>query len=1284
MNTREKRNGKKKDTVAQPLKDVAKVKKSYASKELTAAAIVEQETYPRIELEEEVENNLVKLLKTNLENRLKSTVISNRLTAKKLTDVYNALFDYGFKQEQIEIAMDHVLPQGGDLIDALDWLCLNLKSDQLPKGFCHIKKTDTKPREKFQENLTNKRIETKSVKAPPKKDIESDKANMKDWILRYAEDTDSSDDESNAKKSVEENPNEKYARIDYLIAETKQKAQLAKAERNKKASKELSTKINQLMQELRTIEKHPQFNLSSVQKYEPPPEGKVPDLTSDLVHKKSSIDDDDNDDECDVGLLGFDSLECSNPEKIEKPKFQKRSFSYTRQQWTGKSPKQFLIDWLRKNLKNSPPPRFKPIQVSGSLWRSRCIVNRKDGDVEVIPDIVCENVKEAEHLASTLALFQLCGGQRIHQLLPPPYRDIWLEWKKAEEDIVQSGKEQISKPRDAFVSQLVKKLSKIKVSLSDVSNNEQDNVCNDWEDIPVSPVTTSKLNLKDPTIKARCRDILLAASKQQEYEKLLKTREQLPVYKYRDEVISAINKYDVTIICGETGSGKSTQIPHFLLQDLLVDKDFLDCNLICTQPRRISTVSLASRTALEMNTNKPGSRDSLIGYQIRFEAKTSPTMKLLYCTTGVLLRKIQNNVLLNGTSHVIIDEVHERSVDSDFLLVTLKNLVKERKRLRKPLKVILMSATLDAQKFIDYFESSDDDVRQILDVKLVSLPGRTFPVQNFFLEDIVEQTGFCPEEAEVNDNSNYVTENLSISAKGGKSFKEQVSYSTQEVEHNDLELDTTKYSAQTIQTVNRLNGILKLNLDIILETIKLIERKEEFNQVQGGILVFLPGLAHIQELYDMILYDAELSKRKHKVLPLHSTLSNDSQEEIFKYPPKGHRKIVLATNIAETGITIPDIVFVIDSGKVKENWFDENTQMSRLKEVFVSRASADQRKGRAGRVREGFCFRLYTHMRYNSMKQFTTPEILRVPLESLCLHILKCEEKDPEKILLSALDPPRPEAIRKSLSLLQEIGAVDCINMVLTPLGHHLSTLPVHVKLGRMLIFAAIFGVTEQIAIIAASMNEKSPFYVPVRKKEVAENALMNLSVSNSDQLTILNAFTKWQESRAKGRNAEKLYCDMNFIKRSTMIEIENISKELMKLVNSIGFNNDSQLIGNKLTAKDENMIKLILTGGIYPNIGQIRKIERTEGDRTPLTDCLTNQGKVLVHPSSVNKNINMDGFIIYHEKTKGEKNTFIRGTTLIDNISLLMFGGDIQVFHANQTVTVDGWIKLKVRTLAF
>ncbi|XP_039211600.1 ATP-dependent RNA helicase DHX29 isoform X1 [Crotalus tigris] len=1242
--------------------------KTYSFGSAVESSASTDESILKVIINSNLEKRIIAIINEHKKQTGEKGMISRRLTAKKLQDVYMALQGFSFKTEDIEEAMNNTILYGGDLHSALDWLCLNLSDDALPEGFSQQfgeeqQKTRAKfrsplPKSETPQVLNNKRKEDdeeKKVTTGKQKSI-----SMKERILLYAEQQRAEEENESLKNSEEEkfDPNERYLHLAEKLVEKKELARSSKEEKNKQGQKMAQEKIRRIQQEMATLEDHPLFN----------PNIKVTDQPSEKKKNPVFLEK--------GGALNLNMLEKSQNPPPEEQKVKKkdpqdvRNFDYTARSWTGKSPKQFLIDWCRKHYPKSPNPSFEKVP-SGRYWKSRVRVIKSAEDTLVVcPTIVTEDSMQAQHLAATLALYHLTKGQSVHQLLPPTYRDIWLEWTDTEKKKEDENKMETNKPRDQFIARLLNKLKQQqpqqqfegKAKLSEDAEDSWENLISE-EDFNGLSLETSFTDDLEPV-----RALFKKQQNSSRYQRLLKEREQLPVFKYKHTLIETLKKHRVVVVAGETGSGKSTQVPHFLLEDLLHNEQNLNkCNIVCTQPRRISAVSLATRVCEELGCeNGPGGRNSLCGYQIRMESRTGEATRLLYCTTGVLLRKLQEDVLLSNVSHVIVDEVHERSVQSDFLLIILREILHK----RSDLHLILMSATVDSEKFSSYFTHCP----------ILRISGRSYPVEVFHVEDIIEETGFVLEK-----DSEYCQKFLeeeeeitvNVTSKGGGITKYQESVPVQAASGIELGPYYQKYSSRTREAIYCMNPY-KINFDLILELLAFLDKSPQFKNMEGAVLIFLPGLAHIQQLYDLILTDRRFDLRqRHQLIALHSILSTQEQASAFTLPPSGVRKIVLATNIAETGITIPDVVFVIDAGRTKENRYHESSQMSSLEETFVSKASALQRQGRAGRVRDGFCFRLYTRDRFESFLEYSVPEILRVPLEELCLHIMKCNLGSPEEFLSKALDPPQSQIVAKAMYLLRKIGACELSEPKLTPLGQHLAALPVNVKIGKMLIFGAIFGCLDPVATLAAVMTEKSPFTTPIGRKDEADLAKSFLALASSDHLTIYKAYLGWKKARSEGGyRAEMTYCRRNFLNRTSLLTLEDVKQELIRVVQAAGFAAPSSRHEgiHSLSLQEMVLLKAVLTAGLYDNVGKIMYTKSV--DVTEKLACMaeTAQGKAQVHPSSVNRDLQTYGWLLYQEKIRYAR-VFLKETSLISPFPILLFGGDIEVLHRERLLSVDGWI---------
>ena len=377
------------------------------------------------------------------------------------------------------------------------------------------------------------------------------------------------------------------------------------------------------------------------------------------------------------------------------------------------------------------------------------------------------------------------------------------------------------------------------------------------------------------------------------FQRMARSRMALPIWNYRDELLAAIESHQVIIICGETGCGKSTQVPSFLLEHEL--SNGRPCKIYCTEPRRISAISLARRVSEELGERRSdvGTTRSLVGYAIRLESHITPLTRLVYATTGIVMRMLEGSEDLSEITHLVLDEVHERSIDSDFLLIILRKLM----RRRPSLKVILMSATVNAEHFSQYLGGCP----------VMNVPGRTFPVNTLYLEDAIEVTNY-------GDNNN--------SEGGGFPDEDYEADEEGETKQSTAANELVGYSTRTRNFLLQFNEY-RIDYSLIVDLLATIATNGQYVEYSEAILVFLPGLAEIRKLNSML--SGHWCFLNWEIFALHSTIATEDQERAFIVPPPGIRKIVLATNIAETGITIPDITCVVDTGKHKEMRSDNSS-----------------------------------------------------------------------------------------------------------------------------------------------------------------------------------------------------------------------------------------------------------------------------------------------------------------------------------------------------------------------
>ncbi|KAF6983389.1 hypothetical protein CFC21_011218 [Triticum aestivum] len=709
-------------------------------------------------------------------------------------------------------------------------------------------------------------------------------------------------------------------------------------------------------------------------------------------------------------------------------------------------------------------------------------------------------------------------------------------------------------------------------------------------------------------------------------------REKLPAFKAREEFLKAVAANQVLVISGETGCGKTTQLPQFILEEEIDNLRGADCSIICTQPRRISAISVAARVGSERGEEL----GETVGYQIRLESKRSTQTRLLFCTTGVLLRKLVQEPDLVGVSHLLVDEIHERGMNEDFLIIILRDLLPRRPDLR----LVLMSATINAELFSKYFG----------DAPIMHIPGFTFPVAELFLEDILEKTQYKIKSERDNFQGNSRKKRLA-SVKN-----DPLADVFQDV---DINKEYGNYSITTRQSLEAWS-VTELDLSLVEGTIEYICRHEG----EGAILVFLTGWDEISKLLDKIKGNNLLgNSNKFLVLPLHGSMPTVNQREIFDRAPANMRKIVLATNIAESSITIDDVVYVIDCGKAKETSYDALNKLACLLPSWISKASAHQRRGRAGRVQPGVCYRLYPKVIHDAMPQFQLPEILRTPLQELCLTIKSLQLGAVASFLAKSLQPPDPLSVKNAIELLKTIGALDDLEE-LTYLGRHLCTLPLDPNIGKMLLIGSVFQCLDPALTIAAALAYRNPFVLPIDRKEEADAVKRSFAGDScSDHIALLKAFEAWKEAKRSGR--ERSFCWENFLSPMTLKMMDDMRNQFFDLLSDIGFVSKTRGVkAYNHYGKDLEMVSAVLCAGLYPNVIQCKR----RGKRTAF--YTKDVGKVDIHPSSVNAGVQQFPlpYLVYSEKVK-TASIYVRDSTNISDYALLLFGGSLSPSNTGEGI---------------
>ncbi|TKY90802.1 hypothetical protein EX895_000800 [Sporisorium graminicola] len=985
----------------------------------------------------------------------------------------------------------------------------------------------------------------------------------------------------------------------------------------------------------------------------------------------------------------------------------------------GKTPRVMLSDALKRADPYSTY-KFTAIASGGRVHRSKLTVRWNGGkvvpnknpitagapsyvDEYTLTTVGCASQLQADDFVATIALFCIDRDKSVQRALPPGYREWWEELTSLQKE------ERDRKNRTRF--QRVRDVIRVRMDEASAAKKSKGKIAPGNFSAAAEQTELGELSAASAPqpSEARAKDIVEYFSNRiasPSYQKMLPGRQGLPIANHRQEILDLIENNQIFVLSGETGCGKSTQVPAYILEHCM--SQGRHCKIYVTEPRRISAISLAERVSEELGEPRKsvGNNDSLVGYAIRLESNVGKNARLVYATTGIVLRMLEGTAF-NEITHVIIDEVHERSIESDFLLIILKTLIAH----RKDLKVILMSATVDAERISKYCGGCPT----------IAVPGRTFPVNVHYLEDAVEVSNyvieddspyaFRPKRGYRNGDGNARKQN----APGNKSKLQLVAQAPPAEEEDDAALldDDDEdpdgqgpstgslgkaYRSKTIETLGKMNEYV-INHDLIIKILERVCLEKDLQPCSAATLIFMPGLAEIRKCHDMLVDHPTFGGAGFQLFPLHSTISSENQGAVFNVPPPGVRKIVIATNIAETGITIPDITCVIDSGKHREMRYDEKRQISRLVECFIARSNAKQRRGRAGRVQEGICFHLFTKYRHDSyLDEHPLPEMLRLSLQDLALKlkIMKIKIGNTiENALSQALDPPSSANVQRAIAALVEVKALTSTEEI-THLGRHLSKMPLDVHMGKFLLVATLFKCLDPALTIAAALNSKSPFMTPFGKELEADRAKQSFKLGDSDFLTIANAFNGFRRSTAQ--NHHRTFCNRSFLSIQNLLQIEELRQQYFSYLIDAGFVSVDDAFRqelNKLRYRsggsanfskprfmtipahlDVNssslaMIHATLAAGLYPKLLHIDA-------KTYQLKTIGNNQPTAIHPSSVNFRAKMSelvrsssSYMLYYTMMQSKK-LYAWETGLMDDKAVYMLCGEGEFRLASNSLYID------------
>ncbi|KAL7545095.1 hypothetical protein ACHAWF_010611 [Thalassiosira exigua] len=816
--------------------------------------------------------------------------------------------------------------------------------------------------------------------------------------------------------------------------------------------------------------------------------------------------------------------------------------------------------------------------------------------------------------------------------------------------------------------------------------------------------------------------------------KMKSVRDKLPIKNIRAELLEALQERQVVVVSGGTGSGKSTQCPQYILEDAIARGRGSRTRMVVTQPRRIAAISVAERVAAERDDPIGNS----IGYTVRFRRKPPREAggSVEFVTTGVLLNRLVRDPSLSGVSHVVVDEVHERDVDTDFLLVLLRDLLTSRPDLR----VVLMSATLNAESFGKYFSNGGD-----VEVPVLSVPTKPLhPVDVHYLEDMAQEgdgadfasesasptvdDGIPPdvrdlartllslhdrqlqleyEEAMAEEVAAARLEKRSIAEDAGgivdsdsDSDDSEDSESDEDSEQSSLsprlealrraaslrgvgtsarDRSDAATSAKLFNTPNA-REVGEMTTRLVTKLAEHLTREETGAGRKGSILCFLPGLDEIKDAMNIIEEESDPSLRdKMTVLPLHSSIPQDDQQKVFIPAGEGKIKVIFATNIAESSVTIDDVLAVIDGGQVREMNWDAERSMSNMVTVPTSKSSATQRLGRAGRVAPGKCYRIYSRGQHAAMPERPMPEIQRTALEATCLNTCTLTDGKVGDFLKQAMDPPGDDAVAHSIERLRMLGAISVDpspagGEELTPLGTCVSRLPLDPAIGRMLIMGCCLQCLDPVLTAAACFSSREVFFNPPGMREEQRKARQAFS-EESDLVASISAYNVYQEIlQDEGWDVARQWAADNFISIAALSSIHSVRSQLLNNLRRIEMVDDSDFVNprsrnkelrpdalaNRNSGSSQLLHSAVWSCGLPDNLAARRRLGHFGTLRTRI------ENHAELHPSSVAfhrkppkdvKPSELPPWFFYREMVLSSQ-VFLRGCTALEPEQILLFGG--------------------------
>ncbi|XP_077295221.1 ATP-dependent DNA/RNA helicase DHX36-like [Arctopsyche grandis] len=687
----------------------------------------------------------------------------------------------------------------------------------------------------------------------------------------------------------------------------------------------------------------------------------------------------------------------------------------------------------------------------------------------------------------------------------------------------------------------------------------------------------------------------------------------LPITDYRQDIIRTIDQNRAVVISGAPGCGKSTRVPSYLLDDWIERNVGGYCDILISQPRRVAALSLANRVANERH-EKVG---DVCGYQVRLSTKLSrpPGGAILFCTAGALLRRFTSTPDLPGCTHLIIDEAHERSADSDAVITLSKRAMS----MNPDLKLIVMSATLDTDLFSRYLGNCP----------ILNVPGLTHPVKSYFLEDM-------PKEVSL-------------------------------------------YLRNAWRASNFEDSQPILNPNEVVTVIKWVHRVKD----DGAILVFLPGWGEIKKVKDIL--ENNIRSSECAIFPIHSKLSNEDQQKIFSHLPPGIRKIILATNIAETSITINDVSYVIDTGIQKENKIINDQGLSSLVSDWVSKANVKQRMGRAGRVKSGECFHMYSRQKLQTFNDNPTPEILRLPLEKIVLDCKLYNANDKAVTFLQKFpQPPSTESIEVAVKNLVNMGALD-LSENLTALGKRIATFTTHPKLSKALVHSVIFKVASPVLDISTVLSNNHELFVGFSENKEDIRNLKKEYHPSSDHQAIHWVNEEYQNiKKQSGYLVANAFCKERFLRKEKLDSLQSL-RELSighlvkcKMLNDVNNDGRYNLENEDEFSTADELCKGVLLSGLNTFL-HLKASVKTVGKLAKINKFLTENGQTaFLSSESINYKLNKmtnSAILLYcgavHSQER--RGVLVKDSSLISPLTVFLFSSQIDKLYQDGEKAIFG-----------